>query len=105
MLAIDNVTAIKILLIMLSAPIWIPFAKELWREFNLAMREDGGLFGPMPHPRKRREIQAEIEQEPPAQIHIPKGHLGIRRRPVAPPKGRPQPGPQTGQGKKRRFGR
>ena len=101
----SNIFAIKILLLMISAPVWIPFVKELWREFNLAMREDGGLFGPIPHPRKRREILDEIAQEPPAQIHIPKGHLGIRRRQAAPPKGKPQPGPQAGQGNRRRMGR
>ena len=104
-LALSNVFALKILVLMLSAPIWIPFVKELWREFQLAMREDGGLFGPIPPPRKVREIREQIEQEPSPQIHILKGHLKMRKRTGEAPMARPQGGPQAGQRGPRRMGR
>lgn len=105
MLALSNVYALKLLLLMLSAPVWIPFVKELWREFNLAMREDGGLFGPIPHPRKAKEIREQIAKEPSPQIHIPKGHLKLRQRNAQAPTQRPASGPQLGQRGPRRMGR
>ncbi|HRV83048.1 MAG TPA: hypothetical protein P5218_16570, partial [Planctomycetota bacterium] len=100
----DNITLLKYFLIMIAAPIWVPFMKELWRELQLAMREDGGLFAPVPDPKKRREIHAALAKEPSPQIHILKGHLGARSAAPQGTRAAVQPGPQLGQRGRRTLG-
>ena len=31
-----------------AAPVWWPFLRTLWRDFNQALREEGGLLGRPP---------------------------------------------------------
>ncbi len=98
----SSVALIKYTVLLLAMPIWLPFVKCLWLEFNLAMREDGGLWGQTPTPRERQRIMDQIAQEPMRQVHIPKGHLGIRRRMAAEaPK---VSGPQVGGPRRKTFG-
>jgi len=92
---------LKYIVLIVSAPLWLPFAKALWEELNDAFRPDGGLFGPEPTQRRRAEILAEIAREEPRLVHEPLAHLQNRRsaqsgggerpgmssRPVAPPSG------------------
>ena len=40
-----NSHAFKYLLLLLAAPIWWPFLKALFREFDEALKDEGGLFG------------------------------------------------------------
>ncbi|MEZ5976072.1 MAG: hypothetical protein R3F17_17465 [Planctomycetota bacterium] len=99
----DNATALKVLVLLITMPAWMPFAKAMWEEMKLAMREDGGLFGPVPNPAKRRRLHAEIAKEPLRQVHILKGHLRSSRRELK--QEQAQSGPQTGQRGKRPWGR
>jgi hypothetical protein len=99
----DTVALLKYTVILMSSPIWLPFIKELWSEFSLAMREDGGLIGAKPTPRERQKILDQLAREPLRQVHVPKGHLGIRRRTTAPAP--IQSGPQRGGAGQKRFGR
>ncbi len=98
----ETVALIKYTVLLVATPIWLPFLKTLWREFRLALREDGGIWGKEPTPRDRQRISDQIAQEPPRQVHIPKGHLGIRRRLA--PKAVHTPGPQIGGPRRRTFG-
>ncbi len=101
-LTMDTVAIIKYTVLLLGTPIWLPFMKELWYEFNLAMREDGGLWGQSLTPREQQRITDKIAREPLRQIHVPKGHLGIRRRTAAPAP--TTSGPQPGGPSQKRFG-
>jgi hypothetical protein len=56
-------------LVLAAWPIWAPFARALWKEFQKAMRPEGGLTGPVPSPSERRRIEAEIAHEEPSQVH------------------------------------
>jgi hypothetical protein len=38
----------KIMIILVLAPMWIPVLKELWKEVNGTLAEDGGVFGEAP---------------------------------------------------------
>ena len=58
-----NKELLKITLVLVSMPIWLPFAKALWEEFRDAMRAEGGFSGPTLSARQRREIEAQIERE------------------------------------------
>lgn len=99
----NTIALVKYTLLLLSSPIWLPFVKELWAEFQLAMREDGGLWGPSPTPRMRKEISEQLAREPLRQVHIPKGHLGMRRR--LPQQDSLASGPQIGGPRTRNFKR
>tara|TARA_R110002126_G_scaffold10067_19_gene45153 strand:- start:272 stop:619 length:348 start_codon:yes stop_codon:yes gene_type:complete len=69
-----NLVLLKWLVLLGSMPIWLPFAKALWSEFMLAMRPEGGLFGPIPSPVERKRIEEEMLREEPRQIHETLAH-------------------------------
>jgi len=69
-----GIAILKWILLLASMPIWGPFAKALWEEFKLAMRADGGLFGPEPSRRERERLLAELEAEEPRLVHEPIAH-------------------------------
>lgn len=66
---------LKYVILIASAPIWLPFVKALWEELNDALRPDGGLFGPEPTKRRREEILDEIAQEEMRVVHEPLAHI------------------------------
>ncbi len=74
-----NSDILKILIVVLGMPIWMPFVKALWREFNRAMREDGGLFGPSPSPLQRAEIVRELSREEDPLVNEPLAHVMSRQ--------------------------
>jgi hypothetical protein len=43
-----NTDAVKYTLVALSSPFWLPFCKALLKEFNDALRDEGGLLGRAP---------------------------------------------------------
>ncbi len=54
-----NSEPVKYALIALSAPVWLPFAKALWREFNDSLRDEGGLLGDAPSAAELAAIERE----------------------------------------------
>ena len=48
---------LRYVIVLVSAPIWVPFLRMLWRDFNASLREEGGLFGQPP-------TQLERERDP-----------------------------------------
>ena len=86
---------LKYILLICLAPIWLPFVKELWQEFTLAMRGDGGIFNPPPSPIDRQKLDAELAEEEISQVNQ---KLPTFTRPgVGEPRGPlPGGGPQTG---------
>ena len=75
-----NLTLIKYLLVMATAPIWFPFVKALWEEFRDAMRVDGGVFGDAPSRRHRDLIEEQIAREEPRVVNETLAHARERRR-------------------------
>lgn len=55
-----NSEPVKYLLIVLTAPFWIPFFKALFKEFNDSLRDEGGLFGLPPTKEKLAEMNREL---------------------------------------------
>jgi hypothetical protein len=107
-----NTDILKWIVLLGSAPFWLPFARALWEELNEAMRPDGGVFGKTPGPLERKQIEQEMEREPPRVVHETLAHHRMRRargesdtgtaevpHPGAP---RPRGGPQAG-GSRRPF--
>lgn len=84
-----NTTLLKILVIILGAPLWMPFLRALWEEFNEALREEGGLLGREPNPKELERIELSEGVRPDPLVHEPwaEGRRGSRR-----------PGSSTAQG-------
>lgn len=67
------------------APLWWPFVRLLWQDFNSTLAEEGGLFGRKPGIREREAITAEkatrpdpLVSEPWARAHE-RGQRKLRR--------------------------
>ncbi|MDA0948373.1 MAG: hypothetical protein O2799_07620 [Planctomycetota bacterium] len=86
---------LKYIVILATAPIWMPFAKELWGEFLLAMRADGGLLKAPPGPVERKRLQEELKGEELRVVHIRKEDRRFRR-PEETARALQGVGPQTG---------
>ena len=64
-----------------SMPIWLPFLLTLWKDFNDALREDGGLIGEPPPLRELEQIRKERASKPDMLVNEPIVRPGDRRRP------------------------
>ena len=54
-----NTPIVKYAILLASAPVWWPFLRELWNEFNDILAEEGGLLGRTPPEHEIRRIRAE----------------------------------------------
>lgn len=93
-----NKDLLRWVLLIGTAPVWWPFLRTLWRDFNDALREEGGLFGRRPSARELERIQQERSQSPPTLTHEPWAHRETTRaRRAAPPRtgGAPKPTPNA----------
>ncbi|MBK7877258.1 MAG: hypothetical protein IPJ77_16200 [Planctomycetes bacterium] len=66
-----NKDILRWVLLIGAAPIWWPFIRILWRDFNAALRDEGGLFGRAPVGRELERIQREQAAAPPTLTHEP----------------------------------
>src|SRR6188474_3414559 len=55
-----NKDILRWVLLIGAMPIWIPFLFTLWRDFNDALREDGGLLGSPPTGRELEQVRQEL---------------------------------------------
>jgi hypothetical protein len=46
----------RLLVILLTIPLWWPVMRALWEEINWMLREEGGVFGPIPSERDRASM-------------------------------------------------
>lgn len=76
-----NRDLIRWLLLIALMPIGWPFLKALWRDFNGALREEGGLFGSPPSAREVEQIREEKKREPETLVSEPWIRPGEVRKP------------------------
>jgi hypothetical protein len=62
-----------------ATPLWLPFLRALWRDFNHALREDGGLMGSPPSPLELERMQRERTVHPDPLRSEPRLQPGQRR--------------------------
>ena len=87
-----NKDILRWVLLIGSVPIWWPFLRTLWRDFNDALLSEGGLFGRKPSARELERLEAErgeqtetLNSEPyvrPGERRIPRLARGARRAPT-----------------------
>ena len=95
---------LKWVIVLGSMPFWLPFLRALWEELNLAMREDGGLYGQEPGPIQREQIRQELAMEEPKLVSETLAHRRTkgtvsatgRAKPPSPKGPAYQAGPQMG---------
>jgi hypothetical protein len=59
-----NKDILRWVLLLAAMPIWLPFLRILWRDFNRALQEEGGIFGRTPTARDAERIRLEKMREP-----------------------------------------
>jgi hypothetical protein len=52
-----NSEPVKYALIALTTPLWWPFVRELWKELNASLREEGGIFGSQLSAKELEQLQ------------------------------------------------
>ncbi|MEZ6013908.1 MAG: hypothetical protein R3F49_02230 [Planctomycetota bacterium] len=60
---------LKIAFLLVTAPIWFPFAKAVWGELQDLFEEEGGLFGDEPSAAKRAQLEAQRHLRPSPVAH------------------------------------
>lgn len=50
---------LRYVILLAAAPVWWPFLRMLWRDFNDALRPEGGLLGHALTPREREQLERE----------------------------------------------
>jgi hypothetical protein len=76
-----NRDLVRWLILIALLPIGWPFVKALWKDFNGALREEGGLFGSQPPPREVARIREEKKREPETLVSEPWVKPGSVRKP------------------------
>ena len=75
-------------LLIAATPIWWPFLKLLWQDFNRALEEEGGIFGRPPPPHEVDRIRREKLSDPDPLVSERWARPGERRTPRMPSPGR-----------------
>ena len=76
-----NKEILRWVLLIGATPIWFPFLMTLWKDFNNALRLDGGLLGSPPTGRELEAVRRELAEQPEVLVSEPIVHSGDRRQP------------------------
>jgi hypothetical protein len=66
-----NTQILRWLLLLGAAPIWFPFLKALWDDFNSTLAEEGGVFGRAPTRKEIEVLRREKAKQPDVLISEP----------------------------------
>jgi hypothetical protein len=66
-----NTELLRWILLIGAAPIWWPFLRTLWRDFDETLAEEGGVFGRPPGPKELERIRARKRGQPDPLISEP----------------------------------
>jgi hypothetical protein len=71
----------KLLVVLILIPAWLPVVRELWREINASLIEEGGVFGELPTQAEARRLFEERRRSGASLLSVPRdGHAGRSRR-------------------------
>ncbi|MFT4711122.1 MAG: hypothetical protein ACJAZ8_001334 [Planctomycetota bacterium] len=63
-------TVTKLVVLGISAPMWIPILKELWKEVNESLAEEGGIFGEAPDENEAKAINLTRTREGKSMVSV-----------------------------------
>ena len=78
-----NKDILRWVLLIAATPLWLPFLRILWRDFNRALEEEGGIFGQPPSPQEIERIRREKLSDAETLVSEPwarRGEQAARRR-------------------------
>ena len=52
----------RLLILLVTTPLWLPVMRALWEEVNWMLRDEGGVFGPIPSQRQREELMRPLSK-------------------------------------------
>ena len=92
-----NKDILRWVLLIGAAPIWIPFLLTLWKDFNNALRLDGGLLGSPPTGRELEAVRKELAEQPEVLVSEPIVQAGDRKHPrlISPARRAPSAAPRA----------
>ena len=92
-----NKDILRWVLLIGATPIWFPFLLTLWKDFNNALRLDGGLLGSPPTGRELEAVRKEIAETPEVLVSEPLVQARDRRQPrlIAPSRRAAPSAPKT----------
>lgn len=101
-----NKEILRWVLLVAATPIWLPFLRMLWKDFNRALEEEGGVFGRPPTAQEAERIRREKLSDPEILVSEPWARRGESRVPKlrTPAPGRSGRGPTNETGRPARSG-
>ncbi len=63
----------KLLVVAILAPAWIPVIKELWKEINASLVEEGGVFGEAPTEQEAKQLARKRRTSGESLVSVPHG--------------------------------
>lgn len=66
-----NTELLRWILLLGAAPLWWPFLRTLWQDFDETLAEEGGVFGRPPGPKELERIRARKAGRPDPLISEP----------------------------------
>jgi hypothetical protein len=76
-----NKDILRWVLLLAATPIWLPFLKMLWKDFNRALEEEGGVLGKPPTAQEAERIRQEKLSDPEILVSEPWARPGEKRAP------------------------
>lgn len=83
-----NTQILRWLLLLGAAPIWFPFLKALWDDFNSTLAEEGGIFGRAPSRKEIEVLRREKAKQPDVLISEPWTRRAAQGKPTGPRRSR-----------------
>lgn len=74
-----NTELLRWILLIGAAPVWWPFLRTLWRDFDDALADEGGIFGRAPGPRELERIRRRRAGQPDPLVSEPWARRDERR--------------------------
>ncbi|MBL8858425.1 MAG: hypothetical protein JNL28_07980 [Planctomycetes bacterium] len=104
-----NKEVLRWVLLIGAIPIWVPFLRTLWRDFNHSLRDEGGLIGVPPRGHAAEVLREEKKRDAGSLVSEPILKPGDRRvprmkSPSARPKSSPRGGSSSRSAEPRRYG-
>ena len=53
----------RLLVLLITTPLWWPVMRALWEEVNWMLRDEGGVFGQIPSERERRKLTEPLSKD------------------------------------------
>lgn len=62
----------KLLVVAILIPAWLPVVRELWKEINASLIEEGGVFGELPTKQEADELLRKRQSSGESLISVPR---------------------------------